>query len=254
MEIEFLGTGTSTGIPQIKCQCEVCKSNNPRDKRLRCSAVVRTGGLSLLIDCGPDFREQILRASSQKLDALLVTHSHYDHVGGVDDLRAYCQPSRFDIYAQEDVLNDLRNRIPYCFKEHPYPGVPQFNLHAITLEPFTIGDVLIEPLRVMHYKLPILGYKIGNMAYITDAKEVPDETINKIRGIDTLIINALRIEEHISHMSLSQSLATIARIAPRRAFLIHLSHDMGLHDYVSQNLLPPGVEIAFDTQIITVAP
>lgn len=254
MEIEFLGTGTSTGIPQIKCQCEVCKSNNPRDKRLRCSAVVRTGGVSLLIDCGPDFREQILRASSQKLDALLVTHSHYDHVGGVDDLRAYCQPSRFDIYAQEDVLTDLRNRIPYCFKVHPYPGVPQFNLHAINLEPFTIGSVLIEPLRVMHYKLPILGYKIGNMAYITDAKEVPDETIDKIRGIDTLIINALRIEEHISHMSLSQSLATIARIAPRRAFLIHLSHDMGLHDYVSQNLLPSGVEIAFDTQIITVAP
>lgn len=254
MEIEFLGTGTSTGIPQIKCQCEVCKSNNPRDKRLRCSAVVRTGGVSLLIDCGPDFREQILRASSQKLDALLVTHSHYDHVGGVDDLRAYCQPSRFDIYAQEDVLTDLRNRIPYCFKEHPYPGVPQFNLHAINLEPFTVGGVLIEPLRVMHYKLPILGYKIGNMAYITDAKEVPDETIDKIRGIDTLIINALRIEEHISHMSLSQSLATIARISPRRAFLIHLSHDMGLHDYVSQNLLPPGVEIAFDTQIITVAP
>ena len=251
MEIEFLGTGTSTGIPQIKCQCEVCKSNNPRDKRLRCSAVVRTGGLSLLIDCGPDFREQILRASSQELDALLVTHSHYDHVGGVDDLRAYCQPSRFDIYAQEDVLNDLRNRIPYCFKEHPYPGVPQFNLHAITLEPFTIGDVLIEPLRVMHYKLPILGYKIGNMAYITDAKTIDESTFERLAGVRLLVINGLRFKEHSTHFTIAEALEVIKRVNPEQAYITHLCHDAGFHAD-SEKILPEGVHFAYDGLVVRI--
>lgn len=251
IELEFLGTGTSTGVPQIGCNCEVCKSTNPKDNRLRASAIVRTANLNILIDCGPDFREQILRASSDKLDALIVTHSHYDHVGGIDDLRPYCKNGSFPIYCQKDVIDDLHARIPYCFKEKLYPGVPKLELKEIGLEPFDIGSVTIRPLRIFHYKLPILGYIIGNMAYITDAKTIPDETIEQLKGIDTLVINALRIEPHISHMSLSECLDKIKEIAPRRAYLIHLSHDMGLHDEVSK-MLPSNVEIAYDGEIIRI--
>lgn len=253
MEVEFLGTGTSTGVPQIKCDCKVCKSQDSRDKRLRSSAIVRIAGVSLLIDCGPDFREQILRASDNDIDALLITHSHYDHVGGVDDLRAYCVPDKFNIYAQDDVICDLKNRLPYCFKEHPYPGVPQFIMNPISAyQPFCIKGVEITPLRIMHYKLPILGFKIGNLAYITDAKDIPQETIERIKGIDVLIINALRIEPHMSHMSLQECLNVVSIVKPGHTYLIHLSHDMGLHSEVSDKLLPPGVEIAYDTEIISI--
>lgn len=251
MEIEFLGTGTSTGIPQIGCSCNVCHSTNHKDKRLRTSVIVRTKGVNLLIDCGPDFREQILRASSHDIDALLITHSHYDHVGGIDDLRPYCSKAPFNIFCRKDVIVDLHNRIPYCFKEHPYPGVPSLELKEIELQPFFINGIEIKPLNILHYRLPILGYKIENMAYITDAKEIPEETINTLKGIDTLIINALRIKPHISHLSLSESLKIIEKIAPRQAYLIHLSHDMGLHDDVS-NILPSNVNIAYDTQTINI--
>ncbi|MBQ1611121.1 MAG: MBL fold metallo-hydrolase, partial [Muribaculaceae bacterium] len=161
LEIEFLGTGTSTGVPQIRCDCHVCQSTDPHDKRLRASAIVRYRGLNLLLDCGPDFRQQMLTASNNDLDALLITHIHYDHVGGIDDLRAYCADGDFPIYARQDVIDDLKERLPYCFAEHLYMGVPRLAVTPIVENvPFSIGDVEILPLPVMHYKLPILGFKI----------------------------------------------------------------------------------------------
>ncbi len=251
IEVEFLGTGTSTGVPQLGCKCKVCTSADPRDNRLRCSAIVRTQGVALLIDCGPDFHQQMLRASDLHLDALLITHSHYDHVGGMDDLRPYCWRGAFPVYAQPNVLADIRSRIPYCFFDHLYPGVPTFDLHALTDEKFSVKGVEVEPLLVMHYKLPIFGYRIGNMAYITDAKTIPVETMQKIKGVDTLIINALRFEPHMSHMDLEETLAVVAAVKPRKAYLIHESDGIGLHAETSK-LLPKGVELAFDTEIICV--
>lgn len=250
-EIEFLGTGTSTGVPVIGCDCEACRSFDSRDKRLRASAIVRTGGLNILIDCGPDFREQMLRAKSTKLDMALLTHSHYDHVGGVDDLRPYCYPDHFPVYAQQNVLDDLIARVPYCFYKNPYPGVPQFSLHvADTDHPIDVGKVHIEALSIWHYKLLVNGYKFGNhLAYITDAKTIDDDVIETLRGVDVLVINALRKEPHMSHMSLSDTLSVIERIRPGRAYLIHMSHDMGTHEETSKEL-PAGVEFAYDGLIV----
>lgn len=250
MKLRFLGTGTSTGIPQIMCRCAVCRSEDSHDKRLRASVLITVNDKNILIDCGPDFRTQMLNSGSPDLEALILTHSHYDHVGGVDDLRPYCTiGDGFPIYCKADVAADLRERVPYCFAEHPYPGVPALNLNEITTKPFTVTDIEVTPLPVMHYKLPIFGYRIGNLAYITDAKTIDDQTIGMIRGIDTLVINALRIKEHISHMSLSQSLEIINEVKPRIAYLTHLSHDMGLHADVSQRL-PENVKIAYDNLII----
>lgn len=246
MKLKFLGTGTSTGVPQIGCGCVVCQSEDAHDKRLRASVLVSIGETNILIDCGPDFREQMLRIGSPKLEALLITHSHYDHVSGIDDLRPYCTiGDGFPIYCKSDVATDLKERVPYCFAEHPYPGVPALNINEISTKPFKIGDIEILPLPVMHYKLPIVGYKIGNLAYITDAKVVPDSTIEMLRGVDTLVINALRTKEHISHMTLAQALDVINAIKPRIAYLTHLSHDMGLHNEVSRRL-PEDVKIAYD--------
>lgn len=246
MKLNFLGTGTSTGVPQIMCDCGVCRSENEHDKRLRASAMVIVGDTNLLIDCGPDFRVQMLRAGSPKIEALLVTHIHYDHVGGVDDLRPYCAAGDgFPVYCRPDVAKGLIDRVPYCFAEHPYPGVPAFNLFEINSKPFKVGDIEVRPLPVKHYMLEIVGFKIGNLAYITDAKTIPDSTIEMIRGIDTLVINALRIKEHISHMTLSQALDVIQQVKPRVAYLTHMSHDMGLHDEVSARL-PENVKLAYD--------
>ncbi len=213
VKIKFLGTGTSTGVPQIGCKCKVCTSRDIRDKRLRTSAIVSVGDKNILIDCGPDFRSQILSCGSPELSGILLTHTHYDHVGGIDDLRPYCNKTdNFPVYCRADVAHDLRERLPYCFAENPYPGVPVFKIHEITTKPFDIADIKIEPLKIYHHKLEILGYKIGNLAYITDAKTVPDETIEKIKNIDTLVINALRIKEHLSHMSLSQAMEVIKKL------------------------------------------
>ena len=253
MKITFLGTGTSTGVPQIKCNCEVCRSSDPRDHRLRSSVLVETPHANLLIDCGPDFREQILSAGSPDLDALLVTHSHYDHVGGIDDLRPYCYTlNGFPIYSKHDVVEDLRTRMPYCFLDNPYPGIPTFKINEIDpATPFHINGLEVTPLPVLHLRLPILGYRIGdNMAYVTDCKLMPASTIALIHGIDTLVINSLRIKDHPSHMNLEQTLELIERIAPRRAYLTHLSHDMGLHAAVDP-VLPQGVSIAYDGLTLT---
>lgn len=252
MKLTFLGTGTSTGVPQIGCNCATCRSADMRDKRLRASALLQVGNTaSFLIDSGPDLREQLLRAGAPDITALLVTHSHYDHVGGIDDLRPYCAKHPLPVYCLADVERDLRARIPYCFAKHLYPGVPTFDVHSIRPdEPFIVQGVKVTPLPVMHYKLPIIGFKIGQLAYITDCKTMPDTTLALLRGVDTLVINALRHKEHISHMSLPQALEVIAAVKPRRAYLTHLSHDMGTHA-ATEAQLPDNVRIAYDTLQIT---
>lgn len=251
LEIEFLGTGTSTGVPMLRCQCPVCLSADPRDKRLRTSAIVRYQGVRLLIDCGPDFRTQMLRASDDNIDAVLLTHIHFDHVAGLDDLRAYCFNRPFPLYARADVLDNLHKRIPYCFADNPYPGVANFEEHVIGDKPFLVEGVRVEPLPVMHYKLSIVGFRIGPLAYITDAKQIADEVVERLKGIPLLVINSLRPGRHISHMCLDETLEIIGRIKPGRALLIHMSDRMGLHA-LSHKLLPPGVELAYDGLIVKV--
>lgn len=245
MKLTFLGTGTSTGVPQLRCHCPTCTSTDPRDKRLRASALVEVEGRRLLIDCGPDFREQMLRTGSPDLDAVLLTHIHYDHVGGIDDLRPWCRGGRhFPIYCTADVEHNLRQRLPYCFAEHPYPGVPAFSMERIEPDtPFVVEGIEIIPLPVMHYRLPIIGFRIGPLAYITDAKTVPESTMRLLQGVDTLVVNALRPEEHLSHMNLQQALDMAAQVGARRTFLTHMSHDMPPHAAVQ---LPTGIALAHD--------
>ncbi len=248
MKLTFLGTGTSTGVPQLMCDCETCRSADSRDKRMRASALLTVGGKNILIDCGPDFRSQMLAVGGMtKLDALLVTHTHYDHVGGIDDLRPYSyMADGFPIYCRPDVACDLKARVPYCFVEKPYPGVPHLSLIEIADDiPFDVEGLRVTPLPVMHYKLPIVGFKIGGLAYITDAKDIPESTARLVEGVDTLVVNALRVTPHMSHMSLGDALAFISRVKPRVAYLTHLSHDMGPHAS-AERLLPPGVRIAYD--------
>ncbi len=252
LELEFLGTGTSSGVPQLRCGCEVCRSTDSRDKRFRTSAIVRYRGKNILIDCGPDFRTQMLRASSQDLDALLITHIHYDHVGGLDDIRAYCLGNTFPIYARADVIAQLREKLPYCFHPNPYTWVPLLEPHSIVDNvPFTLGDIEIRPIPIKHFKMPIIGFHIGPLAYITDCKTISDDQVERLRAIPLLVLNALRVQDHVSHLNLEQALALIERIRPGRAFLIHMGHDIGLHSRVSA-ALPENVALAYDGLVVQV--
>lgn len=247
MKIHFLGTGTSTGIPQIGCRCAACTSTDPHDNRLRASAIVSyDDGTNLLIDCGPDFRQQIIDAGAPDLAALLITHSHYDHVGGIDDLRPYCKDGlHFPTYCKADVAEDLRQRNPWSFAKHLYPGVPTFAIHEIEAgKAFSINGHEIMPLAVTHGKLPILGFRFGPAAYITDCSAMPDTTIEALQGVDTLIINALRYLPHPSHFTLDEALAVVERVKPRHTYLTHMSHDMGPEATVD---LPADVAFAFDS-------
>ena len=207
LKLTILGSGTSTGVPQIGCQCEVCRSGDPHDKRLRQSALVEWCGKRIMIDCGPDFRQQILSTGDSHLDALLITHIHYDHVGGLEGLRGY---DDLPIFARHDVIKALRERLSYCFAEHPYPGVPHFNLVEINeKDAFDCAGIKVEPIPVLHYRLPILGFKIGPLAYITDCKSIAREQIERLERVPLLVLNALRFDEHLSHISLSQALEII---------------------------------------------
>ncbi|GAB6011584.1 MBL fold metallo-hydrolase [Viscerimonas tarda] len=245
MNIKFTGTGTSTGNPEIGCTCEVCTSNDRRDHRLRSSVLIKIDGKNILIDCGPDFRQQMLNVAFEKLQGVLITHDHYDHVGGLDDLRPFCRFGGIDIYGEERVCEALRTRFSYCFQDVKYPGVPNLSLRIIDNTPFQIEDIPVLPIRLMHGQLPILGYRIGNTAYLTDLKYIPEEEFVKLQHLDTLIINALRIAPHHSHQNLDDALANIRRIAPQKAYLIHPSHHIGLQAEV-EKLLPKNVFLAYD--------
>lgn len=256
MKLTILGSGTSTGVPVLGCDCEVCRSSDPHDHRQRCSAIVETDDCSVLIDCGPDFYHQMLRAGQPRIDALIVTHSHYDHLGGIDDLRPFCyaQPEGFPVYCKSDVIRDIKNRMPYCFEPHRYPGSPRFNLTAIEAgKPFKVSaKTEIMPLAINHTpKLAILGFRIGPLAYLTDCKIIPQSTLDAVRGCQTLVLGALRPKPHNSHLSLSEALDVIDYVKPHRALLTHLSHDMGLHA-VTNPTLPKGVELAYDGQTIVI--
>ena len=250
MKLTFLGTGTSCGVPTIGCQCQVCQSTDPKDKRLRCSALLETANTRLLIDCGPDFRQQILPHPFRKIDGILVTHAHYDHMGGMDDIRPYCQFGEINVYADPIACKGLLEMLPYCFAENRYPGVPAIGLHEIHKhEPFSIGDVDIVPIEVMHHDLPILGYRIGNLAYITDMKTISDTEMPYLKGTEILVVNALRIKPHHSHQTLDDAVAFSRKVGAKQTYLIHASHDIGLHAEVNRSL-PRDIRLAYDGQEI----
>lgn len=251
VHVEVLGSGTSKGVPEPACQCEVCTSADTRDKRLRASVLVKTQGLSLLIDASPDFRCQAVRAGIYNVDATLITHQHYDHVGGIDDLRPYCSNSLMPLYVTPPVASDLRRRLDYCFREVHYPGVPGFDIHEVGENPFYFRGVKIVPIHVMHASLPIVGYRIGNFAYITDAKTIPEEELAKLHGVKVLILNALRKTQHFSHLTLEEAIDLVKRIEPEQAYLTHICHDMGLHAEVEKEL-PAGIHLAYDGLRLTV--
>lgn len=202
-------------------------------------------GKNILIDCGPDFREQMLKVDFLPIDGVLLTHEHYDHVGGIDDLRPFCKFGDVQLYAEDYVADALRDRIPYCFIDHKYPGVPEIVLHDIENKPFRVEGVDVQPVRLMHALLPIFGYRIGNFAYLTDLKTIPEEEYDKLQGLDVLVMNALRIKEHISHQNLEQALEQAKRIGAKRTYFTHLSHHMGLHAEV-EKLLPEGIFLPYD--------
>ena len=243
----FLGTGTSQGIPVIACPCAVCASNDLHDKRLRCSALVQVDGKNILIDSGPDFRQQMLRAGIIRLDAILFTHGHKDHTAGLDDVRAYnyIMQCPMDIYAEERVQKVLRREFDYIFSENKYPGVPKLNMHTIDETPFTIDQITVTPIRAMHLKLPILGFRIGQLAYLTDVNSISEPEKDKLHGLDCFVINGLRQEPHISHFTLKEALALINEVKPKQAYITHISHQLGFHQKV-QDGLPPNVFLAYD--------
>ncbi|MDR1004896.1 MAG: MBL fold metallo-hydrolase [Prevotellaceae bacterium] len=258
MKLRILGSGTSTGVPEIGCECAVCTSADPRDKRLRASSLVHTDdGKVILIDCGPDFREQMLRMPVfEKIDGVLITHEHYDHVGGLDDLRPFCRFGDIPIYANAYTARHLRSRMPYCFVDKSYPGVPQLTLHEV--EPgasFHIGETKITPLEVMHGKLPILGYRIGRqLGYVTDMTFMPEASYAQLHHLDLLVLNGLRLgKKHPTHQNIEEAVTVAERIAARQTYLIHESHGAGLHADL-ERMLQPQVQPAYDGMEVTLSP
>ncbi len=247
VELTFTGTGTSQGVPVIGCTCSVCASDDERDQRLRTSAILRAAGRTVSIDAGPDFRQQMLRGKVVDLDGVIFTHEHKDHVAGLDDVRAYnfIQKRVMPVYATERVEQALRREFHYIFQQDPYPGIPRIELHSIDTAPFAMGDVTWWPLPVLHGKMPVLGYRVGGLAYITDANELEPLAWERLKGVDTLIINALRHEKHVSHFNLEEALEVIDRVGARVSYLTHFSHQMGLTSAIEAQL-PPGVFPAVD--------
>lgn len=253
MKITLLGTGTSCGVPTIGCTCDVCTSCDSRDRRTRCSALVETEATRLLIDCGPDFRQQMLAQPFRRIDGILVTHVHYDHVGGLDDVRPFCCFGDVDVYADRRAADSLVATLPYCFAEKKYPNIPDIRLNIISPHvPLTIGDITVVPIEIMHGKMPILGYRFGGFAYITDMKSIDPSELSWLDGVEVLVVNALRfVKPHHSHQLVDDAVKFAGSIGARRTLLIHSSHHIGLHAEVNR-LLPEGIELAYDGQIIEV--
>jgi phosphoribosyl 1,2-cyclic phosphate phosphodiesterase len=247
MQLTFLGTGTSQGVPVIGCACPVCCSSDFHDKRLRTSALITTAEGNIVIDAGPDFRQQMLNHRVSELQAILLTHEHVDHIFGLDDIRAFnwLQRKPTDIYAERRVQIAIRRIFDYVFSRWKYPGIPQMELHDIKTCSFSVGSVGFTPVRCYHHKLPVLGFRTGNLTYLTDVNSIPGRELEKIKGTKVLVVNALRHERHISHYNLDEALQLVERVRPEKTFITHISHAMGLHREVEQTL-PAGVCLAYD--------
>jgi phosphoribosyl 1,2-cyclic phosphate phosphodiesterase len=247
IKITFLGTGTSQGVPVIACKCKVCTSEDFRDVRLRSSVLIEIEGKTFVIDTGPDFRQQMLTNKVRNISAIFFTHEHKDHVAGLDDVRPYnfIQKKAIDVYAEKRVDEAIRREYAYIFADHQYPGIPQISMHLIDEKPFRVEGIEVIPIRAYHHKLPVLGYRIGGLCYLTDVKTIPESELAKLTNLDVLIVNALRKEDHISHMNLREALVLIEKVKPQKAFLTHLSHLFGLHA-IEEPLLPHNVFISFD--------
>jgi phosphoribosyl 1,2-cyclic phosphate phosphodiesterase len=248
MNITILGTGTSSGVPVLTCQCDVCKSTNPKDSRLRVSVLIQTDGLDIVIDSGPDFRQQILKTNLKKLDALLFTHEHKDHTAGLDDVRPFnyiAGKKYLNIYARETVLNQLKREFHYAFLEQSYPGVPLLNTNLIENKPFSIQGLEIIPIEVLHHKLPVFGFRIKDFCYITDVNYISEKELEKAKGAKILVLDALHRTPHISHFTLEQAIEVAKEIGAEKTYFTHISHHMGLHDSVNKEL-PAGMELAYD--------
>lgn len=252
MKIRFLGTGTSQGVPVIGCHCEICRSLDFRNQRLRSSIQIDIDGLVLVIDTGPDFRIQMLRSGIKKLDAVLYTHEHKDHTAGLDDIRPFNFLQRRDIpiLARKSVLEQIKQEYEYIFSGNKYPGIPQITPVEITEAPFSWEGIRITPIPVMHYKLPVLGFRIGDFTYITDANYIPEESIQLIRGSEVLVLNALQQEPHISHFTLKEAISMANRIGAKKTYFTHISHKLGIHSEVEREL-PEGIALAYDGLEVT---
>jgi len=251
MKVTILGTGTSQGIPVIACHCKVCNSNNPKDKRLRVSVLVEIDDQKIIIDTGPDFRQQMLRENVQDVNAILFTHQHKDHVAGMDDIRAFNHNSKkdMDIYCTTEVEEALIREFPYIFSSYRYPGVPEVKIHNIVNKPFEINGVKITPIEGLHYKLPVLGFRIKDFVYFTDVNFISKKEKEKMKGVKVIVIDALRRKPHISHFTLDQAVELLEELKPKKGFLTHISHYMGSHDEVNKEL-PDFIKLAYDGQQI----
>ena len=247
LKVTFLGTGTSSGVPMIGCNCSVCQSQDPRDKRLRSSVLVSSRETSLVVDTTPDFRYQMLRTDTRKLDAVLFTHPHKDHIAGLDDIRAYnfFSGKPMDLYAGALTEEALRRDFYYAFSDTRYPGVPELNLHTIDADPFMVGDIPVQPMEVWHMRMPVHGFRFGNFTYITDANRIEEDQRRLIRGSEVLVLNALRKEKHISHFSLDEAVRVVADLQVGQAYFTHISHQLGQHQEVELEL-PDNMHLAYD--------
>ncbi len=253
LKVTFLGTGTSIGVPVVACNCPVCMSSDLKDKRFRTSAMLTINERNIVIDCGPDFRIQMLRNNVEDIDAIIFTHGHRDHIAGLDDIRAfnYILNKDIDIYGSEEVLEAIKTEFPYIFTETRYFGTPQLVTHEIENKPFVVNNIKIIPIEVMHNKLSVFGYRIGDFTYITDASYIPIEEMVKMKGTKVLVLNALRNSRHISHFSLEEAVEVVEKLEPEMTYLTHISHFLGLHEEVEKKL-PPHVRLAYDNLVIEI--